>query len=120
MKEASMPPEDRLPLLSCTQEFERVRGEIARLKNGHTSQAKALDTLTTAVERGNAVLETSQHQMATKLDDFMLRQENRITKVEERAKSAHHRVDGLLRVLISLGTGAAITILGYLFAVGKL
>ena len=43
-------PQDHEMRLGCAREFEKVHGEIERVKNGHDTQALALEKLTGAVE----------------------------------------------------------------------
>ena len=92
--------------VDCAREFEHVRGEIERVRNGHVGQAKTLSKLTGAIEK-STLLSRSDHAEAMRaitgyqgtITSMMSKQSERTALVEVSSKSAHHRLDGQHKML---------------------
>ena len=102
----------------CAADFATIHTEIERVKNGHTTQAIALDKLTVAVETGAVEVRrnhaenmrmTSGYQ--GNLVELFSTQSERTALVEQSTSSAHHRLDGQYKAIwavVALIVAAAI------------
>jgi len=116
------------PLIECAREFAEVRGEIARVRNGHNDQARALSKLTGVIEAAEMRSRVNHDETLSAVTGFQSTitglcavQSERTALVEVSAKSAHHRLDGqtkMLWAIILLLIGSAVGIIVRLFAVG--
>jgi len=85
----------------CAADFATIHAEIARVRNGHDSQAAALGKLTKAVEAGSIEMRKN-HDEAMRmvrgyqgnLVEMFSKQSERTALVEQSSRSAHHRLDG--------------------------
>ena len=111
--------------VDCAREFEHIRGEIERVRNGHAGQAKTLTRLTGAIER-SAISTSSDHDEAMRaitgyqgtITSMMSKQSERTALVEASSKSAHLRLDGqhkmlwgILGLLLTVAAGVIIKML---------
>ena len=115
--------------VGCAREFEHIRGEIERIRNGHESQAKTLTRLTSVLEKSEH-LSRADHGEAMRaitgyqgtITAMMATQSERTALVEASSSSAHHRLDGqhkmLWGIVILLLTLAVGTVLQILIAGG--
>ena len=85
----------------CAADFATIHSEIERIRNGHDTQAVALEKLTKAVEVG-ANETRRNHNETTRmisgyqgnLVEMFSKQSERTALVEQSSRSAHHRLDG--------------------------
>ena len=120
-----MAEDDHNIRVDCAREFEHVRGEIERVRNGHVGQAKTLTRLTGAIEK-SALLSRSDHGEAMRaitgyqgtITSMMSKQSERTALVEASSKSAHLRLDGqhkmlwgILALLLTVAAGVIIKML---------
>lgn len=97
-------------------EIAEVRGEIARLHNGADTKARALGKLTTAVETAAKDQKSEMKGLTDTVTGYHLTLVAQQTTTEASAKSAHHRLDTVRNVLLTLGGGGALALLGWLLS----
>ena len=101
-----MPDSLRRPLAECAREFAELRGEIARVRNGHVEQATVLVRLTNLIEKAESRSQLNHDETIRAVTGYQgtvtsmcATQSERTAIVEESSRSAHHRIDGQHRML---------------------
>jgi hypothetical protein len=90
----------------CAADFATVHTEIERVKNGHETQATALDKLTGAVEIGAVEVRRNHSETVRMISGYQgslvalfSKQSERTAIVEQKSASAHHRLDGQYKAI---------------------
>ena len=92
--------------LGCAREFAKVHGEIERVKNGHDTQAIALEKLTGAVEASALEVRRNHNEnmrmtagFQANLVEMFSKQSERTALVEQKSDTLHDRLDGQHKML---------------------
>ena len=114
--------------VGCAREFEHIRGEIERIRNGHATQAKTLSRLTGVIEKSEHLNRADHAESMRALTGYqgtitaaMSTERERTALLEASSKSAHLRLDGQHKMLwgiVILILSVAITTVVRLLIVG--
>ena len=99
-------PDDHDIRSACAADFATIHTEIERVRNGHDTQALALDKLTGAVELGAIEMRENHAEnmrmtqgFQSNLVSMFSEQRERTALVEQSSSSAHHRLDGQYKAI---------------------
>ena len=106
----------------CAADFATIHTEIERVRNGHNTQAIALDKLTGAVEIGAIEVRRNHGETLNMISGFQSnlvemfsKQSERTALVEQSSSSAHRRLDGqykaiwaIVGLILSIAAGVVI------------
>ena len=106
----------------CAADFAEIHTEIKRVKNGHITQAIALDKLTGAVELGSVEARRNHDETVRMISgnqgnlvEMFSKQSERTALVEQSSSSAHRRLDGqykaiwaIVGLILSIAAGVVI------------
>lgn len=94
--------DDHSVRIGCAQAFERIRGEIKRLQNGHSTQAAALNKLTDAVEASTIATRADHDETMRMIQGYqnnivglIAAQSERAALLDASTSALHSRVDVL-------------------------
>ena len=112
----------------CAADFATIHTEIERVRNGHDTQALALDKLTGAVEIGAVEVRRNHSETVRMISGYQgnlvemfSKQSERTALVEQKSSSAHDRLDGQYKAIwavVGLILAAAIGVIVKALAVG--
>ena len=90
----------------CAADFATIHTEIERVRNGHDTQAAALDKLTGAVELGAVEVRRNHSETVRMISGYQgnlvemfSKQSERTALVEQKSSSAHDRLDGQYKAI---------------------
>lgn len=109
----------------CAAEFAKVHGVTNRLSNGHATQADALAKLTGAVEKSNELRHVEHGEAMREMRGFASQvltsfgqtmaavgdTNVSVAKVEQKATSAHKRLDTINKVIIGIAVAFTASVL---------
>ena len=99
-------PDDHDIRSACAADFATIHTEIERVRNGHDTQALALDKLTGAVELGAVEVRRNHSETVRMISGYQgnliemfSKQSERTAIVEQKSSSAHDRLDGQYKAI---------------------